>query len=694
MAQLADARRTNQKLLALSELGGELDRVPGPERTAHEIARVLQRLTGCGLACIFSCAPGGEPRFKLIASAGPDAARLPANFQLGLELKIVSQAIASQTVLGDGDVGDGGESALFVLDGQVFPALIAAPLLRGDTLHGLILLASSGAQRFEAGDITLVTAARQQLLNTWEYAQQTEALTRFVQTVTMMSGIQEAGSLLEMIASIARRTLGAIYTLVATRSQQEWMMRGSGRAPRLYHSLGNGGAAFLEEAIKSPYTFRMRDLKNDPRSAVLQLDTPEMRTLLACPIRINGSTTGILLAFGKTGGSSFSEGAFTEGSFSEADVFLTELLVAHAAVNLESCYLNQELRANLKTTQLLYDLSLNISQAGSLTDAARAIALTAYRLLQARRCGLLLFSTNGAVEAEVHFPSDDPTIQHPYRLIQQAMDSRQTIFVAENENLTRSAIPIQTMRRCYGALWLEFPEDNEEARHPAEEIRILINQAAVALERSILLEETRQKANEIASAYDQLEQSYDQTLRALTRAQDVRDYDTERHSERVAEMAVRLGEEMGLSLPELKSLERGALLHDLGKIGVPDSILRKTGPLSPDEWDEMHKHPEKGAEIIQEIPALNDVLPVIANHHELWDGSGYPQHLRGEEIPLLARIFTVVDVFDAITSSRPYRTALSREDALEYLKSQAGKRYDAEVVTRFAALMQGATSNG
>lgn len=505
-----------------------------------------------------------------------------------------------------------------------------------------------------------------------------ESLTQFVQSVTMLSVIQEAGSLLEMIATITRDTLGCMVAVAAIRSQQEWVIRSAGRAPQLNHSLANGASIFLEESVKSPYTFRMQDLRKDQRCASLQLDTPEMRTLLASPIRLNGSTSGVLLAFGKVESS----------GFNDADVFLAELLVAHAAVNLESCYLNQELRANLKITQLLYDLSLNISQAGSLTDAARAIALAAYRLLKARTCGLLLFSASGKVQAEVYLPSDDPTIQHPYRLVQQAMDSRQTIFMAEKEGLAHSAIPIQTLRHCYGALWIEYPEDSPEARRPTEEIHILINQAAVALERSILLEETRQKASEIASAYDQLEQSYDQTLRALTRAQDVRDYDTERHSERVAEMAVILGAEMGLSQQELKSLERGALLHDLGKIGVPDSILRKSGPLDDSEWAEMHQHPAKGAEIIHEIPALYDVLPVIASHHELWDGSGYPLHLREEGIPLLARIFTVVDVFDAITSARPYRTALSREEALEYLKDQAGKRYDPEIVSQFIKIIQ------
>jgi putative nucleotidyltransferase with HDIG domain len=473
----------------------------------------------------------------------------------------------------------------------------------------------------------------------------------------MLSVIQEAGSLLEMVASIAKRMLNATYTLVTTRTQQEWLMRGSGHAPLIFGSLQNGASSFLEEAVKSPYTFRISDLRRDVRSAVIHLDSPDLCTLLASPIRINGVVAGILLAFGKNGSS----------GFTDLDVFLAERLVEHAAVNLESCYLNQELRSNLKTTQLLYDLSLKIAKAESLTDAARAIALTAYRLMKARTCGL--------------FPADDPSILHPYRLIQQAIDSRQTIYLSESEQISKSATPIQTMRRCYGALWMEFTEDNESNRQPAEEIRILVNQAAVALERSILLDETQQQNIIITNAYEDL-------LYGLTRALDARDRDTENHSKRVEEMAVSLGSEMGLTGKDLEVLKRGALLHDIGKIGVPDGILHKPGPLDDDEWQEMRQHPQKGAEIIQEIPALRDALPVIAFHQERWDGSGYPLQLRGTEIPLLARIFAVVDVYDALTSNRPYRTALSSEEALKYLESQAGVQFDPEIVSRFTGIVR------
>jgi putative nucleotidyltransferase with HDIG domain len=622
-----------------------------------------------------------EQQFKLFASRGPSAVQLPNNFQPDLDVPVIRQAVHLQRPAQSSDLG--AENQPMQVAGEVFQYILAVPLIRYGLPRGLLLLADPAEQVFRPEDITLAEAAAERLLQSWESVQQNETLTGFVQTVTMLSVVQEQGSLLEMVASIARRTLNATYTVAASFNQHEWILRQSGRAPKLFKSLQNGGAAFLEQAKDCPYTIHVRDLRNESRAAGVQLDLPELRTMLASPIRINGEATGILLAFGKNGAN----------EFSETDIFLAELLASQAAVNLESCFLNQELRSNLKTTQLLYDLSISIAQADSLTDAARAIARTAYRLIQAHKCGLLLFSHDGRTEAQVLLPSDDPNISHPYPLIQQAMNSRQTIYMAEDEDNSMVVMPIQTLRRCYGALWIEASEFPDEP-HSSDELHIVVNQAAVALERSILLEETRYQASELVKAMQSLERSYDDLLIGLTKALDARDRETEDHSVRVQSLAVSLGMDMGLSKPELKALKHGALLHDIGKIGVKDGILLKRGPLDDNEWQEMRQHPQIGAQIIQAIPYLHDALPVIAFHQERWDGSGYPARLRGKEIPMVARIFAVVDVYDALTSDRPYRKALSSEEAFEYLEKQAGVHFDPEIVTRFITMVRGKQSTG
>jgi putative nucleotidyltransferase with HDIG domain len=619
-----------------------------------------------------------ESQFRMLAASGPSANLAHSNLQISPENGLIGRVLAEQKTCFQADFKD-----LLPLEfgGQVFASAMVTPLNKHRELVGMIILADQHLNALNQADIPLVETAAVQLVNVWSYSQYNETLTEFIQSATLLSAIQDTESLMNVIASIARRTLKANFTLVATFNNQEWMLRAAGRAPMLVESLRNGAMPFLEEAIRSPYTFRLKDLRTDERSSCINLDEPELRTLLASPIRVNGNPIGLLLAFGK----------LEEEAFSEADAFLAELLSSQAAVTLESSHLNQELRTNLKTTQLLYDLSLHIAQAEDLSRAAYVIAKTAYHLFQAQSCGLLLFAPDGAKEAEVRFPTTALRIEHPHDLVRQAMESRQIIYMADNDTRSMIAIPIQTMRRCYGALWLALSEG--ETAHPTEEIRILINQASVALERSILLAETRQQANELVRAYNRLERSYDQFLEALMKALDARDQATEGHSERVKMLAVALGQDMGLSKAELRALERGALLHDIGKIGVPDGILKKTGPLDPDEWVEMRKHPSIGARIVQEIPALQDSLPVIAYHQERWDGSGYPMKLSGTDIPMLARIFAAVDVFDALTSNRPYRKSQTPEEALAYLESQCGVQFDENVVTRLARIVRSASTS-
>jgi putative nucleotidyltransferase with HDIG domain len=222
----------------------------------------------------------------------------------------------------------------------------------------------------------------------------------------------------------------------------------------------------------------------------------------------------------------------------------------------------------------------------------------------------------------------------------------------------------------------------------ATNLQTLANQAAIALERSILLVESRKQASEIEAAYEELEFTYDHTLAALMSALDARDRETEGHSTRVSRVSRQLGIAMGLSEPHLKSLERGALLHDIGKIGISDAILHKPGPLTEEEWKVMRQHPEIGARIVEGIPFLQETLTVVRYHQERWDGTGYPLGMSGDEIPLLARIFSVADTFDALTSDRPYRQRVSTEEALQYIKEQSGAFFDPQIVDVFCRVVE------
>lgn len=193
----------------------------------------------------------------------------------------------------------------------------------------------------------------------------------------------------------------------------------------------------------------------------------------------------------------------------------------------------------------------------------------------------------------------------------------------------------------------------------------------------------RSKSVELEGALRLVESTYDATLKALTAALDTRDSETEGHSQRVTAYTARLAREMGISGTHLVSITRGALLHDVGKIGVPDSILRKPGPLSPEEWALMRQHPTLGYEMLREIEFLRPALPIVLHHQEKYDGTGYPSGLKGDAIPLGARIFAVCDTLDAITSDRPYRAARSFAEAAAEIRRAAGTQFDPAIVEAF-----------
>jgi len=187
--------------------------------------------------------------------------------------------------------------------------------------------------------------------------------------------------------------------------------------------------------------------------------------------------------------------------------------------------------------------------------------------------------------------------------------------------------------------------------------------------------------------------AYDATIEGWVKTLDIRDKETEDHTQRVTALTLEIARTMGLPNEQLVHIRRGAILHDIGKIAVPDHILFKNGPLTEEEWAIMRRHPQLAYEILSPIKFLRPALDIPYCHHERWNGSGYPRGLKGEEIPLPARIFAVVDVYDALTSKRPYREALSREEALAYIKEKSGELFDPEVVEIFLSIMKKKVQN-
>jgi len=192
-----------------------------------------------------------------------------------------------------------------------------------------------------------------------------------------------------------------------------------------------------------------------------------------------------------------------------------------------------------------------------------------------------------------------------------------------------------------------------------------------------------QERAKLREANAQLLSAYEATIEGWSHAMDLRDRETEGHSQRVTQLTVKMSQALGLGNDEIMHIRRGALLHDMGKIGVPDAILHKPGTLTDDEWVLMRKHPQFAFDMLYPIEYLRPALEIPFSHHEKWDGTGYPRGLKGDEIPMAARMFAVVDVWDALTSDRPYRPAWSEEQALKYIREQSGKHFDPNAVDLF-----------
>ncbi|PDW02575.1 HD domain-containing phosphohydrolase [Candidatus Viridilinea mediisalina] len=244
------------------------------------------------------------------------------------------------------------------------------------------------------------------------------------------------------------------------------------------------------------------------------------------------------------------------------------------------------------------------------------------------------------------------------------------------------AVPLVVEGRSIGILKVFLKAPTVVDHEWLDFLKTLAGQAAIAVERARLYTSLEQTALD-------LERAYDETLAGWAKALELRDAETEGHSQRVVNLTVQLAKTLGIAEPELTNIRRGALLHDVGKMGISDAILHKPGPLNDEEFKLIQQHPVYAYNWLRQISYLQPVLAIPYSHHERWDGTGYPQQLKGETIPLAARLFALVDVWDALTSDRPYRAAWSPEHTRDYIAAQAGKQFDPALVPVFLKLVGG-----
>ncbi len=377
-------------------------------------------------------------------------------------------------------------------------------------------------------------------------------------------------------------------------------------------------------------------------------------------------------------------------------------LSAHEAARAEIASLNAALQEKLERITTLHEIDNTISNSTSLGLTLSVVLKQVMGCLKVDAAGVLLYDADtdrlryGAARGLSGRAIGSSDLSLGQGLPGIAALERRLLFVEGAEEVERElgrpglveeegvvsyvAAPLLARGKLLGVLELFHRSSAPWDEDWFSFLDTLVTQVAIALDNATLVENLQRSNAELRIAYDT-------TIEGWARTLDLRHEDTEGHSRRVTDLTVRLAERMGVRGEDLVHMRRGALLHDIGKMAVPDDILLKPGRLDDEEWEVMRRHTTYAYELLSPIPFLRAAIDIPYCHHERWDGGGYPRGLRGEQIPLAARIFSVVDVYDALTSDRPYRRAWSKERALAYLAEQAGTQFDPAAVEAFLSMI-------
>lgn len=409
------------------------------------------------------------------------------------------------------------------------------------------------------------------------------------------------------------------------------------------------------------------------------------RSAIVAPLIARGTVLGTLVVSNKRG----------QAAFTEPERVLVGALAGHAALAVHNAQLYEQSRQHAMRQQLIEEIGRHLQQTLDSEILIPRILEEVNKAIEAEGQSLwLLDNATGRIvcryatgpEAEAIKRVSVPIGQG---IIGTSVDRQESIIIADAHNDSRvyrgadaqtgfqtsslMCVPLVRQGKAIGAI--EAVNKRSGRLFGAADLELLRNiadSAALAIENARL--------------YAELAVSYDSTLDALTAALDLRDRETEGHSRRVVAYTARLARQCRIPESEIIDICRGALLHDIGKIGVPDGILHKPGPLTPEERQIIEKHPQAGYEMLLDIPYLDEEIQIVLSHQERWDGMGYPFGLRGTEIPLGARLFAIADTYDALTSDRPYRRGGTYAEAIAVIAAESGHQFDPQAVAAFLTI--------
>lgn len=495
-------------------------------------------------------------------------------------------------------------------------------------------------------------------------------------------------------------TIKGIQTSIHCESFSIWLLNENRTELECTHAVGSHAADILEDTINAQKfvkayhraSTKKTDFDNvpvaewlDKRTHLTRFNLDQQQTIIS-PLTARDKLLGALVAVNKTG----------KPAFLRTDRDMVKMLAADIALTIQNTKLYEQQDKINQRQNLLNHISRHLHQTLDLDELISRIFIEVNKAIKVEAQSIwLVDEEEGIIKCRYTTGPESEMLKGfavsltAKSVVGTTVSRKKSVIIRDAQKdprrarsadkwtgfVTRSlmSVPLVLKDKAIGAIQAVNKRGG-----------LLFNQEDLDLFRAIA--DSAALAVHNAQLMTELENSYDLTLDALSAALDLRDRETEGHSRRVVEYTTRLAEQIGLDKKIINDIRRGALIHDIGKIGVPDAVLLKPGSLSDEERKIIERHPQAGYDMLVGIPYLQEEIRIVLGHQEKWDGTGYPFGLRGEEIPLGARLFAVADTFDALTSDRPYRQGSPYEVARKLIEEESGKQFDPQAVAAFTAV--------
>ena len=584
--------------------------------------------------------------------------------------------------------------------GQPSRSWLGVPMLLGEDVLGLISVQSYSPNAYGERELELLTTIADTVAVAIENSRLYEAekrratrLTQILELGTELASLRKESEVLDTLVNRAADIMESATStvmLIDAENNEAVLTAQTG----LPASSGNLRVLLtlpaIRKLIETGEPLILSDIDRQEPSIRQILVRPDVKAFFAYPMVREGQVIGVITL-----------GSLTPYTPSAEEISACHLLAERAAAALENARLFEKTGRHLQQVQALRTIDAAIASSFDLRAILNIILYQIVTQLNVDAADVLLLNPhNYALEYSVGRGFKSNAIERSRFLLgegvvgQQIME-RRTIHIPDLQavmhNLLRadifqaegfttySAAPLVAKGEVKGVLEVYQRTPCDRGTEWVEFLETLAGQVAIAIDNSQLFANLQRSNLELSLAYDA-------TIEGWSRALDMRDRVTEGHTKRVTDIALYLARAIGVSEADLVHMRRGILLHDMGKMGIPDTILLKQGPLTEEEWKVMRMHTQYAFEMLAPISYLRPALDIPGCHHEKWDGTGYPRSLKGEQIPLAARIFAVVDVYDALTSDRPYRKAWTKKKAIQYILNEKGKSFDPRVVDVFMSL--------